>query len=1070
MPTVNARFTADFDSFYGAVQRADYELKLFSSSSEDVDKKLTTMVNRFSGVRIIEQATLMTQAIEEIGGISSLTAKELESVGATATEAANKIKALGGEVPADIQRYADAAKDAKGWTEMWSGAIDTAVGFLGAMGVQLSLSGLVNFGKEILNTADQLIKMSVQTGLTVDEVQRLQAVADETSVPMSSLVTAFQTLEERLGKEGAQGGVAAALRRLGISFEDFMSASPYERILMVSDGYQALEDRTEKAQIRTELFGRSSRQVVALLEADVRGIAEQAQTMSQSTAEYYDAIGDGLKKFWRETVVLSAKSLEELMTDVTDTWRAIQLEWSQGTRNLASWWSLAMSKLKGEDAGKKAIDEVNASFDALGASVAGLGSGKAARDLELSQRKFQNWSAGVIGGVALSTDEIAKVEKELTKSVDAQVKAHGSGKKAADEHAKALKDYQDALTRATGFSKPLIDTLWELDGALVESAIQLNRNGASWSDIQKIYALSATEIKAVEAASKGLGDDLKSHIPTYDKTTIALKNIGVLMPELADGSEKVRSALEDLEGNWITTDRIITDTGAHIGGTTIPMFSTLTKGVLPQNAKAIKDAEKSYREFGSYLEDELPKQILGAIMGGGDVIKTIGASVGSFLTDSKSRIGETITETATSIVSKVPAIGGAIGGLVGTVMGPLGTLVGSFAGDLIGKVFGSDPEKKVNPVREAFVQAAGGLHELNVKANDAGLTLDALLGAKTMDEYTAAVDKLNAAFGATEQLDTARESYIGIAGGLEALGQQAWTAGTNLDAMLNAKTVEEYNAAQKDLSDAFAFQQTALDDVVKTAEKYGITIEQLGPALQKQELDKQAQQLFKDFETLNAAGIDTTVIAEGMADAINAYVDRALRMGTEIPIAMKPMLEDMARTGQLVDENGNKIEDLEGSGISFSMTMSQGFQAMIDSVERLTTVISRSLGVALDTTRQQLTTMPRSLNVDVRYNDPGFQAPGANVEIPGYQHGTEGHFVDFGRGSLVMLHGKEAVVPQGQPLSRSPAVGNLGASVNITINAQGAFFDTPGDLQRLATKIDEALTAKYGLSNRLRVA
>jgi hypothetical protein len=39
---------------------------------------------------------------------------------------------------------------------------------------------------------------------------------------------------------------------------------------------------------------------------------------------------------------------------------------------------------------------------------------------------------------------------------------------------------------------------------------------------------------------------------------------------------------------------------------------------------------------------------------------------------------------------------------------------------------------------------------------------------------------------------------------------------------------------------------------------------------------------------------------------------------------------------------------------------------------------------------------------------------------------------------------------------------------SIVINAQGAFFDTPGDLQRLADRVNDALTAKYGLRNAMR--
>ena len=42
--------------------------------------------------------------------------------------------------------------------------------------------------------------------------------------------------------------------------------------------------------------------------------------------------------------------------------------------------------------------------------------------------------------------------------------------------------------------------------------------------------------------------------------------------------------------------------------------------------------------------------------------------------------------------------------------------------------------------------------------------------------------------------------------------------------------------------------------------------------------------------------------------------------------------------------------------------------------------------------------------------------------------------------------------------------------MTIVVNAQGSFFDTPGDLQRLADKVNAALTAKHGLTNRARAA
>jgi hypothetical protein len=205
---------------------------------------------------------------------------------------------------------------------------------------------------------------------------------------------------------------------------------------------------------------------------------------------------------------------------------------------------------------------------------------------------------------------------------------------------------------------------------------------------------------------------------------------------------------------------------------------------------------------------------------------------------------------------------------------------------------------------------------------------------------------------------------------------------------------------------------TALEEVMAAAERYGITLEELGPAMQRQELDKQAQQLFKDWEVLNAAGLETIVITDKMGEAVSAYIQQAVKMGVEVPSAMRPMLEAMARAGTLVDENGNAITDLEESGISFALTMSEGFTRLIDKVGELTDAITRSLGLAITNIPQPKIT--GQVTWDVRNPlVPEAQTHGAAGEEHSYAQGTDG-FVNFGKGTPVILHGWEAVVPRDQ--------------------------------------------------------
>jgi hypothetical protein len=314
-----------------------------------------------------------------------------------------------------------------------------------------------------------------------------------------------------------------------------------------------------------------------------------------------------------------------------------------------------------------------------------------------------------------------------------------------------------------------------------------------------------------------------------------------------------------------------------------------------------------------------------------------------------------------------------------------------------------------------------------------------------------------------------RKAFVATEGGFDALTAAAATAGVSVDALFAARTSDQVTAAIGEIQAALKFQEDAYQLAIDTAQKYGFTLEELGPAMARQELDKQAQQLYKDWEVLNSAGIDTIAIADKMSASVSEYVQHALKMGTEVPEAMRPMLEAMAKSGDLLDANGNAITDLDAAGVSFALSMSDGFKALIDQVSKLTDAISRSLGLAIKNVPDV------KVKGTVTWDVPPVPTSGAGQGMESYATGTEG-FRNFGTGTPVMLHGWEAVVPREDASSgafatvSAPVASTTAAALapSIVINAQGAFFDTPGDLQRLADRVNDALTAKFGMQNTMR--
>lgn len=383
-------------------------------------------------------------------------------------------------------------------------------------------------------------------------------------------------------------------------------------------------------------------------------------------------------------------------------------------------------------------------------------------------------------------------------------------------------------------------------------------------------------------------------------------------------------------------------------------------------------------------------------------------------------------------------------------------------------------------IKSAFGDALGDLNNVFMRAFEGGggvggavQSLATSLGANLLNMIPVVgpiISKFSGAivggfkklfgFGDSEKqkVDEVRQAFIDQIGGWHELNKAAQGAGVTLDKVLNARKVKDYEAAIKELNDAIDFQKQAMATLDETVKKYGFTIEELGPKFAAQELDQKAQELFKDYQVLTAAGIDVDTVLARMGGSVNDFVQKSLAMGIEVPSAMRPMIERMIELGLLTDANGEVISSLEDAGINFALTMSEGFHTLIDEVKRLTDAIARGLGLALDTVADQVTNFP-DLNADVQFNIP---------DMPVYPMaaGAVGR-VDRPTLFLAGEAGPEDFAFSGAHRSFG---GGGGSQVQIVVNAQGAFFDTPASRQRLAKMVSESVMEELRRRTRLNAA
>lgn len=510
------------------------------------------------------------------------------------------------------------------------------------------------------------------------------------------------------------------------------------------------------------------------------------------------------------------------------------------------------------------------------------------------------------------------------------------------------------------------------------------------------------------------------------------------------------------------------------------VWGTLTKAVEGSFAQMILGA-KSFKEgfldiwksiksaFTNIIQQMLGTFVNGFLKAAQGALSGQKGAFGSFFSSLIPSFGKGGAATSLSALgpgAQGPVASGAGGGsLMATFAGPVaGALAGGFVGYL-------SKSKKWGALTGAGTGAAvggmfGGPIGAGIGAAVGGVAgfLGGLFGQnKQYKELKANVldfeKQLHATLNTQQKLEAGgvgwKMTTIAVRDAYAAVGKSSTEADRAIKNLWESskKGPEAVKKAQDEILSAMNKQTEAQEALNAAIGRYKFTTEELGPALQRQALEAQMGQIYNDWKLLTSAGINVAAVGREMQASINEFLKSAIATGTEVPMAMKPMLEEMARMGLLTDASGNKVENLEDLGLSFSMTMTEGFRAVVESVNDLANVLRRSLGLAIEETTAQIRNMP-DVNVRVRYDDPGFtpRSRDFDAEDIGRSGGSPGtRFENWGRGTPVTLHDDEAVITRSQGSSLAGMVGDAirqaqgsggGPSViNLNLDVTGVLDD-----------------------------
>lgn len=838
------------------------------------------MARGLGGERLLQTANNLTAAVHKLGGVANLTRGEQDRLNATLDKAIQKYSALGQQAPKAMQELHQATK--RPVAGMLS--LDGVLGKVGAtMLATFSVGAIVGAIRSTGQWAGQIDDLSKKMGISVEAVQRLDFAAKQNGSTIDAVGSALAQMSKRL-VEGDKSAVEA-LKKLNFSIDQLRAMAPDQAFAALASAIAQVPNPMERSALAMQLFGRSGADLLPVmgnLEADM----SRAVVASEAMVKAGDRVGDawdklvGIGKVLLATIILPLEPALTAAAEATGSFAQQMLDLAEASRRVGE-----EEKKRREEQRKPRI-QVPPSFSDRMFAASGVQPNPDIAILnELDKLELERMKAGVKrpasrgflpaipdplagrAGTFLLEQEIDKGKKQTEKIVSA---AERVAEKAKDFIVRMAERAHALGVSLEGVAKAKTDAAFDKASREVTQAIA--RQQSLVDDFRAVMAVAGDIIPQIGGMpTSGIFREL------------ALENrFGPLSPQMA-GFVGALPLLPPTDRRGLPAAMEL----ENIAGPMAPPRFNLSR----------------------FLKGGLGDTILGSLMGGGSLTRSLAGFLGTGLT-SKLMTGATGQGITTGLTK---AFGKTIGSSLAGMIPGLGALIGPAAEKLfgaIGKLFVSEASK-TNRGRDSWIKEFTGVDDLP-------LAQDALR-------------KMAFEAGATDQ---------------------------QVRALFDSRKVKDFEAAQRvildlldkhkqkvsdlqALTDAQAQKQRMLKDAVA---RYGFEVSELGPLMRKQNLAEHAEQLLTDWKLLEEAGFDINTMAQRMAESINTFIHEAIRTGTEVPNAMRPMLDAMIRQGLLTGTNDQLIQDLTTSGITFGETLTEMFknvlQKLDDLIESLRTAIS----------------------------------------------------------------------------------------------------------------------------------
>ena len=230
--------------------------------------------------------------------------KELEAGLANAGKSIGKMGGQGGRAENPFQGAANQLGTAQGIGGLIAGPIGGLIGgFLDAFGGMIS--AVMSKVKELADYAQTIRRISLTTGISIDQIRQLEAVGQAFGVSLESMSRSVVEFTRRMGEARIKGGEATnILAKMGVGMDEIANGSfdATKAMKALADAHAAGTDEATLLYYGTKLFGDSFKELLPIIKAGSKAIQDASSsylTANNNATASFGRLGQDLDNYGR---------------------------------------------------------------------------------------------------------------------------------------------------------------------------------------------------------------------------------------------------------------------------------------------------------------------------------------------------------------------------------------------------------------------------------------------------------------------------------------------------------------------------------------------------------------------------------------------------------------------------------------------------------------------------------------------------------------------------------------------------------------------------------------------------